>query len=71
LSVVDVYDAMSTARPYRPPLSYDDCVATMRRDADGGGLDHEVIRCFCETPVFTPPEAVRQVVASPVGCASG
>jgi putative two-component system response regulator len=55
LSVADVYDAMSTARPYRPPLSYDDCVATMRKDADGGGLDPEVIRCFCESFVFTPP----------------
>jgi putative two-component system response regulator len=55
LSVVDVYDALSTARPYRPPLTYDACVATMRRDADSGGLDNEVIRCFCETLVFTPP----------------
>jgi putative two-component system response regulator len=64
LSVVDVYDAMSTARPYRPPLSYDDCVAAMRKDADGGGLDHEVIRCFCETLVFTPPEANRAVVTT-------
>jgi cyclic di-GMP phosphodiesterase len=71
LSVVDVYDAMSTARPYRPPLSYDDCVATMRRDADGGGLDHDVIRCFCETLVFTPPEAIREVVTAQAAFATG
>jgi putative two-component system response regulator len=71
LSVVDVYDAMSTARPYRPALSYDDCLATMRKDADGGGLDHEVIRCFCETLVFTPPEAMREVFASRTASAAG
>jgi putative two-component system response regulator len=55
LSVVDVYDALSSARPYRPPLTYDECLATMRKDADCGGLDPEVLRCFCETLVFTPP----------------
>jgi putative two-component system response regulator len=49
LSVADVFDALRSTRPYRPALPPDECVATLCRVADTGGLDGEVVRCFCET----------------------
>jgi len=52
LSAVDVYDALSTPRPYRPRLCYEECLSTLRGLADGGGLDPEVVRCLAETPAF-------------------
>jgi len=41
--------ALSTERPYRPRVGYEECVAAFRADAVGGGLDPEVVRCWCET----------------------
>ena len=40
------------ARLDTPPAAAD---PTSAAGADGGGLDPAVIRCFCETLVFTPP----------------
>jgi putative two-component system response regulator len=54
LSVADVYDALSSARPYRPALEPTECAATLYREADCGGLDPEVVRCFCETAGVAP-----------------
>ena len=53
LSVADVYDALSSERPYRSALSHEHCLRILREDAAGGGLDPEVVRCFCnELGVF-------------------
>jgi putative two-component system response regulator len=46
LSVADVYDALSSARPYRPALPHAQCLDVLRSDADGGGLDPELVRVF-------------------------
>jgi putative two-component system response regulator len=46
LSVADVYDALASARPYRPALDHNHCLAELRRIAAGGGLDPELVRAF-------------------------
>jgi putative two-component system response regulator len=48
LAVADVYDALASARPYRGELPHAECLAVMREDAAGGGLDAELVRCFAD-----------------------
>jgi putative two-component system response regulator len=43
LQIVDVYDALRTARPYKPPLTHDDADRTMRDEARGGLWDQELV----------------------------
>ena len=46
LQVVDVYDALTTARPYKPALSYEQAAITMREEARGGLWDEELVAEF-------------------------
>lgn len=48
LSVVDVYDALTTARPYKAALSSDDAIALMRTEADKGWLFRDLVDEFAE-----------------------
>ena len=48
LAVADVFDALSNERPYRPALPLAECFDILRTNAAGGGLDPELVRCFCE-----------------------
>jgi len=48
LQVVDVYDALRTARPYKPALSYDEAARVMHREADAGLWDPNLVRRFFE-----------------------
>lgn len=57
LSVADVYDALATARPYRPALAPDECLRILRADAAGGGLDPELVEVFCGGPTRTAEPA--------------
>jgi putative two-component system response regulator len=67
LAVADVYDALSSARPYRPAMNLEECLRTLHADADEGGLDPELVRCFTAPPAIpqlhdflgTRPEEVR------------
>ena len=43
LQVVDVYDALSTARPYKPALSHDEAARTMQEEASRGLWDAELV----------------------------
>jgi len=56
LQVVDVYDALTTARPYKPALAPDHAAATMRHEAVSGLWDPELVREF-----FSMLEKQRQV----------
>jgi putative two-component system response regulator len=46
LQVVDVYDALRTARPYKPALGHDEAERTMRREAGSGLWDPELVPEF-------------------------
>jgi len=48
LQVVDVYDALRTARPYKPALSHDEAERTMRFEASNGRWDPELVSEFFE-----------------------
>jgi putative two-component system response regulator len=43
LQVADVYDALRTARPYKPALSHKQATATMRDEAQAGLWDAELV----------------------------
>ena len=46
LQVVDVYDALCTARPYKAALSHAEAEATMVAEARSGKWDHELVHEF-------------------------
>jgi putative two-component system response regulator len=46
LQVVDIYDALRTARPYKPALGHEQAALTMRAEAQGGLWDEELVTEF-------------------------
>lgn len=54
LQVVDIYDALTTDRPYREAYSQSQALATMYSEAEQGLLDSELVRIFA--PVAAAPK---------------
>jgi HD-GYP domain-containing protein (c-di-GMP phosphodiesterase class II) len=42
-AVADIYDALTTERPYKPGLAVEEAVALLKREAKGGRLDERVV----------------------------
>jgi putative two-component system response regulator len=76
ITVVDVYDALATARPYRAALPHETCMAILRSEVEKGWWDREVVETFdhchlAPVPAATPrdpawwQDASRQFAAGP------
>ena len=48
MAVVDVFDALHTARPYKAALSTADALGILREEADTGAWDARVVARFVE-----------------------
>jgi putative two-component system response regulator len=48
LAVVDVYDALRTARPYKPALPQVEALAILQRETEAGSWDPQVMAAFLE-----------------------
>jgi len=63
LSVSDVYDALSSKRPYRDAIPHLDCLQLLREDAEKGGLDPDLVKLFCEThPIPRSEHELRAIL---------
>ena len=63
LAVADVYDALASPRPYRAAIPHEVALDVLRKNAQGGGLDPELVAVFCEIEstrrAFDCPYAAR------------
>lgn len=59
ISVVDVYDALHTRRPYKPALSHPEAIAVLSRETDAGYWDPRVVQTFLDVLRNLSLDAVR------------
>ncbi len=63
LQLADVYDALTTARPYKPAFSAEEAVQILNSEAERGWRDPHLVGTFAEIlPMFrtqTPPDLSR------------
>jgi putative two-component system response regulator len=69
LSVADVYDSLSSDRPYRSSIPHHVCLKMLRENALEGGLDLELVTLFSRTvnPLNTPPATCLVMPAQVAG----
>jgi putative two-component system response regulator len=48
VSLADVYDALTSRRPYKEPFPHEKAVAIVREGGESGQFDPEVTECFLE-----------------------
>lgn len=48
IQVADIYDALTTARPYKPAMSHEQAIAIMLEEAQRGWRDPELVPLFAE-----------------------
>ena len=58
LQVVDIYDALTTDRPYREAYTQSQALATLYSEAEQGLLDSELVRIFA--PVAAAPKSAHE-----------
>lgn len=47
VAVADVFDALSSARPYKPAWPFEECLTHLRHEADEGRLDRDCVEVLC------------------------
>jgi putative two-component system response regulator len=61
MGVVDVYDALTTNRPYRPAMTAEDACATLEREADRGWRRADLVDAFtslCRRGALQKPDTL-------------
>jgi putative two-component system response regulator len=74
LSVCDIYDSLSSDRPYRSSIPHDECLRIMVDNAQGGGLDLGLVRLFERIMPSRPPRQapeLRRADAAPLAMQGG
>ena len=61
LQVADIYDALTTERPYKPTLSHADAIAVMEDEVRKGWRDPELVPLFANT-IQSGPSADRTLL---------
>src|SRR5215468_8466503 len=59
IAAADVFDALSTARPYKPALSREESLAILRRETEAGYWDPQVVQVFLDVLRELPPDGPR------------
>jgi putative two-component system response regulator len=66
LQVADIYDALVTARPYKPAMTREEALHTMEQEVRAGWRDPELVSLFAntvETGMATSLESMRAAVS--------
>ena len=58
MAVVDVYDALRTARPYKAAWSHEHAVAILLRETEAGAWDPQIVTTFIGMLSTLGPDAV-------------
>jgi HD-GYP domain-containing protein (c-di-GMP phosphodiesterase class II) len=58
LTIADSFDAMTSLRPYRAPLSYKDAIEELKR-CSGTQFDPELVKAFLPIALATLPEEIH------------
>jgi len=70
MGVVDVYDALTTDRPYRPALPTEDACATLEQEAERGWRRADLVREFttlCRSGILQLPETLEAAAVHDAG----
>jgi putative two-component system response regulator len=66
LQVVDIYDALTTARSYKPALSHDDAAAVMMQEVERGWRDAELVSLFLDIVADTRVQEMPAITSMQV-----
>lgn len=64
LQIADIYDALTTARPYKPAFGHQEAMDILRREARMGWRDPELVHLFTDLFPRTADTRVYRAVAS-------
>ncbi|HEX7361167.1 MAG TPA: HD domain-containing phosphohydrolase [Bryobacteraceae bacterium] len=60
LQIADIFDALTTARPYKPALSTDESLSILRAEVQKGWRDPKLVELFADVlPTFRVPAAAE------------